>query len=292
VHERRQFGRTVGDGCESAGVFLVVDAGDELGATVTFLSRDSARIRMYLVLPPNYEPGKKYPLIVMPHGGPQARDYITYDDFAAFIASQGYLVARPNFRGSTGYGLEFEKAGYKQWGGVMQDDLQDAAQFLIRKGFAKEGSICLVGGSYGGYAALMGLIKHQNFYSCAVSVNGVTHLRDQLKFDEKRFKEYPDTIALLHESIGNPKTDIALLDANSPLLQVAKVNAPILLIAGTRDEVVPFKQSKAMFKALSKAKKPVEWIPLKDTYHNAWYFEEDRKTIYEEVGKFLSKHLQ
>lgn len=261
------------------------------GATVTFLSRDNARIRMYLILPPGYEPGKKYPLVVMPHGGPQARDYITYDDFAAFIASQGYLVARPNFRGSTGYGLEFEKAGYKQWGGIMQDDLQDAAQFLIRKGFAKEGNICLVGGSYGGYAALMGLIKHQSFYRCAVSVNGVTHLRDQLKFDEKRFKEHPETIGLLYESIGNPKTDAALLDANSPLLQAAKINAPVLLIAGTRDEVVPFKQSKAMFKTLSKTKKSVEWVPLKDTYHNAWYYEEDRKTIYEKVGTFLAKHL-
>lgn len=261
------------------------------GATTTFLTRDGAKIRMYILLPPDYVPGKTYPLIVMPHGGPQARDYNTYDDFAAYLASQGYLVAQPNFRGSTGYGLEFEKSGYKQWGGIMQDDIQDAAQFLIRKGYAKEGRVCLVGGSYGGYAALMGLIKHQDFYRCAVSINGVTHLRDQIHFDEKRFKKYPEVVKSVYESIGDPKIEADLLDANSPLLQVSRVNAPVLLIAGTKDEVVPFNQSNALQKALKKAKKSVEWIPIKDTYHNAMYFKEDRQLIYDKVGHFLAKHL-
>lgn len=261
------------------------------GATTTFLTRDGAKIRMYVLLPPDYEQGKRYPLVVMPHGGPQARDYNSYDDFAAYLASQGYLVARPNFRGSTGYGLEFEKAGYKQWGGIIQDDIQDAAQFLIRKGYAQEGKICLVGGSFGGYSALMGIIRHQNFYRCAVSINGVTHLRDQIDFDEKRFRKYPEIVKSIYETIGDPEKDTQMLDASSPLLQVAKINAPVMLIAGTKDEVVPFNQSKSLHKALKKAKKPVEWIPLKDTYHDAMYFDVDQKLIYEEVGEFLAKHL-
>lgn len=262
-----------------------------LPGIANYISRDGATIRMYLLFPANYQKGQKYPLVVMPHGGPQARDYGFYDDFAAFIASQGYLVARPNFRGSTGYGKAFEEAGYKQWGGIMQDDLQDAAQFLIKKGFVQEEKICLAGASYGGYAALMGLVKHGDFYKCAISINGVTHLAGQLKFDEKRFKKYPELIKYVHDSIGDPKTDATMLAANSPLLQVARINDPVMIIAGTEDEVVPYKQSEAMVKALKKAKKNVEWTSLEDTGHQALYYDEDRETIYTKTRDFLAKHL-
>lgn len=263
-----------------------------LPGIANYTSRDGVTIRMYLLFPANYQKGQKYPLVVMPHGGPQARDYGFYDEFAAFIASQGYFVARPNFRGSTGYGKAFEEAGYKQWGGVMQDDLQDAAQFLIKKGFIQEEKICLAGASYGGYAALMGLVKHGDFYQCAISINGVTHLADQLKFDEKRFKKYPELIKYVHDSIGNPETDATMLAANSPLLQVARINDPVMIIAGTEDEVVPYKQSEAMVKALEKSKKNVEWTSLEDTGHQALYYDEDREMIYTKTRDFLAKHLR
>lgn len=258
----------------------------------TYASRDGKPIRMYLLFPANYQQGKKYPLVVMPHGGPQSRDYAFYDDFAAFVASQGYFVAQPNFRGSTGYGKAFEEAGYKQWGGAMQDDLQDAAQYLITKGYVETGKICLAGASYGGYAALMGLVKHGDFYKCAISINGVTHLADQIKFDEKRFKKRPELIDFVHKSIGDPKADADMLAANSPLLQIHKINAPVMVVAGTEDEVVPYKQSKALVKALEKAKKTVEWISLEDTDHQALYFDEDRETIYTKTGEFLAKNLR
>ena len=258
----------------------------------TYSSRDSKPIRMYLLFPPNYQKDQKYPLVVMPHGGPQSRDYALYDDYAAFIASQGYFVAQPNFRGSTGYGKAFEEAGYKQWGGTMQDDLQDAAQYLIKKGYIQEDKICLVGSSYGGYAALMGLVKHGDFYKCAISINGVTHLADQIEFDEKRFKKRPELVEWVHKTIGNPDSDTKMLAANSPLLQVARIKDPVMIIAGTDDKVVPYKQSKSLVKALEKANKPVEWISLEDTDHQALYFDEDRETIYTKTRDFLAKNLR
>lgn len=258
----------------------------------TYSSRDSKPIRMYLLFPPNYQKDQKYPLVVMPHGGPQSRDYALYDDYAAFIASQGYFVAQPNFRGSTGYGKAFEEAGYKQWGGTMQDDLQDAAQYLIKKGYIQEDKICLVGSSYGGYAALMGLVKHGDFYKCAISINGVTHLADQIEFDEKRFKKRPELVEWVHKTIGHPDSDTKMLTANSPLLQVARINDPVMIVAGTDDKVVPYKQSKSLVKALEKANKPVEWISLEDTDHQALYFDEDRETIYTKTRDFLAKNLR
>ena len=261
-------------------------------AITTYNSRDGKQIRMYLLFPAGYEQGKKYPLVVMPHGGPQSRDYALYDDYAAFIASQGYFVAQPNFRGSTGYGKAFEEAGYKQWGGTMQDDLQDAAQFLIKKGYIEDNKICLAGASYGGYAALMGLIKHGDFYQCAISINGVTHLADQIKFDEKRFSRHKELIDWVHKTIGHPETDANLLATNSPLLHTNKINAPVMIVAGTEDEVVPYKQSKSLAKELEKAKKPVEWVSLEDTYHNALYFDEDRELIYTKSRDFLAKYLK
>lgn len=261
-------------------------------AITNYKSRDGKQIRMYLLFPAGYEQGKKYPLVVMPHGGPQSRDYALYDDYAAFIASQGYFVAQPNFRGSTGYGKAFEEAGYKQWGGTMQDDLQDAAQFLIKKGYIQDNKICLAGASYGGYAALMGLIKHGDFYQCAISINGVTHLADQIKFDEKRFSRHTELIDWVHKTIGHPETDANLLATNSPLLHTNKINAPVMIVAGTEDEVVPYKQSKSLVKELEKAKKPVEWVSLEDTYHNALYFDEDRELIYTKSRDFLAKYLK
>lgn len=267
---------------------------DQLGlpAMANYKSRDGAIIRLYLIFPAGYEKGKQYPLVILPHGGPQARDYALYDDFAAYIASQGYFVARPNFRGSTGYGRAFEEAGYKQWGGIMQDDLQDAARFLIAQGYTSAGNICVVGSSYGGYAALMGAIKHSGDYACAVSINGVTHLRDQIEFDEKRFKRRKEILSYVHNSIGHPTQDAAMLDRNSPLLHVDKIKAPVMVVAGTDDETVPYQQSAALVKALQKAKKPVEWISLKDTGHAALYFDEDRRLVYEKVGEFLAQHLR
>ena len=106
-----------------------------------------------MLLPPTYKQGERYPLVVMPHGGPHARDYPLYDDFAQFIATRGYIVIQPNFRGSIGYGKAFEELGYGEWGGTMQDDLEDAVHFLVNNGLVDELRVCIIGISYGGDAA-------------------------------------------------------------------------------------------------------------------------------------------
>ncbi len=259
-------------------------------AQATYKARDNLAINMHLLLPPNYKKDKTYPLVLLPHGGPIARDTAGYDDFAQFIATRGYIVAQPNFRGSTGYGKAFEEAGYKQWGQAMQEDLEDAVDFLVRKGYADKDKVCIAGISYGGYAALMGTIKTPELFKCSISMNGVTHLVKQIKFD-LRTNDYEDIDTYIAEKIGNYKTETDMLDANSPALHADKIKTPILLVASTDDQIVPYSQAKLMRKALKKAKKTFEFIKLEDSLHNPFYFREDQELVYEEVEKFLARHL-
>lgn len=268
---------------------------EELGipAVTRYKTRDGAKIRAYILLPPEFEPNKTFPMIIFPHGGPQARDSATYDHFAQFMATRGYIVFQPNFRGSTGYGKEFEELGFKQWGGLMQDDLTDGVNYMVKKGYANPGKICIVGGSYGGYAALMGAIKTPDLYQCSVSMNGVTHLKDLINYDirsaDARFLE--KTKKELFKVIGNPETDSAMLNANSPALQAKKIRIPILLIAGEKDLVVSAKQSKMMARALRSAKKKYEYLNLEHAPHNPFHYADEAELVYAKVEEFLAKHL-
>lgn len=262
-----------------------------IAANAYFKTRDNTKIRMYLIFPPNYKDGEKYPLVMMPHGGPHIRDYSYYSSFAQFIATRGYIVARPNFRGSTGYGLEFEEAGYKEWGGLMQYDLDDATQFLIDRGYVDKEQICIVGGSYGGYAALTGVYQRPDLYKCAISINGVTDLKAQVKFFEKKFSSNKKLVKEVHERIGHPKNDAKMLMLKSPITQVSKIKAPVLLVAAENDNVVPFKQSKKMMKALTKHKSNVEFLPIKNSGHNIFYYKEDIEKVYAVVERFLGNNL-
>lgn len=261
-------------------------------AVVSYKTRDGLLIRAFLLLPPGFDPAKPAPLVMLPHGGPQARDYAYYDELAQFIATRGYIVMQPNFRGSTGYGKAFEEAGYKQWGAAMQDDLEDGVQFLVKRGYVDPQRTCIVGISYGGYAALMGMIKTPNLYRCAVSMNGVTHLRDQIKYDMKKFKDEERILNHLFASLGHPQQDKTMLDQASPALHAEKIQGSILLVAGTNDDVVPYNQAKTMSKALKKAKKDFDFIILKDTGHNPIYYEDDIRTVYTALEKFLAEHLK
>ena len=228
----------------------------------------------------------------MPHGGPQARSRPTFDPFAQFLSTRGYVVVEPNFRGSTGYGRSFEEAGYREWGGVMQDDLTDAVHFLVGKGIADPQRVCIVGASYGGYAALMGAVKTPSLFRCAVSLNGVTHLAKMVEYDMKNIVEKEDWQALLFDRIGHPKTDRELLDSNSPALHAGRIRVPVLLVAGTDDETVPFSQARLMEKALKKAGADYEFIRLEDTGHDPFYYQEDMRLVFAAVSEFLRRNLQ
>ena len=256
-----------------------------------FKARDDLPIELFLLLPKGYQSGKKYPLVVLPHGGPQARDRADYDNFAQFVSTRGYIVAQPNFRGSTGFGKTFERAGYKQWGEAMQDDLEDAVHFLIEQGLTEVNKACIAGISYGGYAALMGAVKSSKLFRCAISINGVTDLPNMIEYDEKVLDDDNLIDKYLHQRIGHPKKDEPFLVARSPVRLASKFKVPVLVVASTDDEIVPYSQAKALVKALKKADKPYQFLKLKDTGHNPFYYRDDMIEVYGAVEEFLAKHL-
>ncbi len=261
-------------------------------AMATYMTRDGVPIRAYLLLPVGFEKGTPHPTVILPHGGPHSRSRLDYDEFAQFLSTRGYIVIQPNFRGSVGYGRDFEEAGYRQWGGVMQDDVTDAVDFMVRQGYTDPERVCIVGASYGGYAALMGAIKTPDLYQCAISLNGVTHLEKLVKFDMKRNVEKEEWQRLLFDRIGHPRDDREMLDANSPALHADKISIPVLIVAGTDDDIVPYSQSKLMVKALKKADVDHEFIRLADTGHNPFYWEEDVRVVFAAIEEFLAEHLQ
>jgi len=260
-------------------------------AAANYSARDGKKIHAYILLPVEYEKGKTYPLIVMPHGGPQSRDRADYDDFAQFLSTRGYIVIQPNFRGSTGMGKEFEEAGYKQWGQQMQDDLTDAVGFMVKKGYADPAKVCIVGISYGGYAALMGAIKTPELYRCSVSINGVTHLRNMIATDAKDIDDDKMLEKYWYQRVGDPKLDKEMLDANSPALHADKINIPLLVIASTDDHIVDYDQATDLVSALNKNKKDFKFIKLKDSPHDPFYYKKDVEVVYREVGGFVAKYL-
>ncbi|WP_395338265.1 alpha/beta hydrolase family protein [Ningiella sp. W23] len=260
------------------------------GLKIQYPTRDKQLIDAYILLPPSFTGDKPMPLVVMPHGGPQARDTMNYDHFAQFVSTRGYLVIQPNFRGSTGYGKDFEKAGYKEWGGLMQEDLEDAVNFLISEKLVEPNQVCIVGISYGGYAALQGLVKTPDMYQCGVSINGVSHLPEQIEFDLNKF-ESDRLHTYIKESIGDPATDMKMLQARSPALNADKVQQPLLLIHSEKDNIVPYDQGEMMYEALQNHEKQVEMITLEDSFHNPFRYREDIETVYDAVERFLKANL-
>lgn len=260
-------------------------------AVTNYAARDGTLLRAYILLPKSFEQGKALPTIILPHGGPQSRSRQDYHRFAQFLSTRGYIVVMPNFRGSVGYGRDFEVAGYRQWGGLMQDDLTDAARFMIAKGYTDSDRICIVGASYGGYAALMGAIKTPDLYRCAVSLNGVTHLTKMVKYDMKQIVDKSEWGELLFDRIGHPDQDKDMLAANSPALNADKINIPVMIVAGTEDNTVPYEQAKRMVKALKKAGVDYSFLSLKDTGHNPFYYREDEISVFSAIEGFLQKHL-
>jgi dipeptidyl aminopeptidase/acylaminoacyl peptidase len=254
--------------------------------SIIYKARDGLEIHGYLTLPPGYGPpdsGKRrIPFVVLPHGGPSARDSIGFDYLAQMIASRGYGVLQPNYRGSRGYGGAFERAGYQQWGLKMQDDVTDGTHWLIDHGLADPARICIVGWSYGGYAALMGAIKTPDLYRCAASIAGVTDLRRRLdRAEQSRFAD-----------INLPRfdSDPAVLEENSPVLQAARIRIPVLLVHGRRDFTVSVEDSEAMETALRDAGRPVRALYFDDDDHYL-FREEDRVALMRALSEFLGESL-
>jgi dipeptidyl aminopeptidase/acylaminoacyl peptidase len=256
---------------------------------ITYKARDGMEIHAYLTRPPGAPAGTPLPLVVMPHGGPEARDSLGFDIWAEILATRGYMVLQPNFRGSAGYGRKFTEAGYGQWGGKMQNDITDGVMQLIRSGQADPNRICIFGASFGGYAALYGAAQSPGLYKCAASFAGVADLRALVQW-EHATKGHEERYAYAERSIGDPDRDGGKLKAVSPLTYVAKYKVPVLLIHGTEDRSVPVEQSQMMDQALRAAHKDVRLVVFPGEGHTDWS-PRDEQTALAEVAGFIEGHI-
>ncbi len=258
--------------------------GTRFGRTEKFDYRaaDGLLIPGYLTTPINRD-ARNLPLIVLPHGGPAARDSQAFDWWAHFYASRGYAVYQPNFRGSSGYGAAYLEAGFREWGGKMQDDITEGVEKLVGEGIVDKRRICIVGASYGGYAALAGAMRSPELYACAVGVNGVYDLLDLLERDR-------DDESFWGVRIGRRSDDAAALREASPARNAKAINAPVLLLHGKDDVVVPEIQSRTMKGALERAGKNVTYVPLEGEDH--WLSRaETRIRMLEESIRFIDRHI-
>lgn len=250
-----------------------------------YLARDGLSIPTYLTLPVGRAP-KALPLIIMPHGGPYGvRDTLDYNSEVQFLANRGYAVLQPNFRGSESYGEDFFKRGEGQIGRAMQDDLDDAMDWLVKDGVADPARVCIVGASYGGYAALWGVIRNPERYRCAASFAGVTDFKSQLKYSLKTLKtryrrEWQTTVK------GDADFD---LDLVSPAKHAARLSRPVLITHGDEDSNVPFSQYKTMVAALKKANKAAETHVYKGEGHG-FADDQNEKDWLDRLEAFLAKH--
>mgnify|MGYP003139019710 FL=1 len=284
---------------ETGQMMLVADERDNIPpdavgqmVSVNYKARDGLNIPSILTWPAgvDIETASKLPLVVMPHGGPESYDAVGFDWMAQYFANRGYLVLQPNFRGSSGYGTEHRILGKGEWGGKMQDDITDGVQTLVEQGLADPTRVCIVGASYGGYAALAGGAFTPDLYKCVVAVAPVSGIRPLLvdvKWDNGR-KHW--ALDYWQENIGDLDEEREKLDAISPARAADKFTAPVLLIHGNDDTIVPIKQSEIMERALEKAGKDVTFLELEGEDH--WMSDGDtRIDALRAMAIFIDQHI-
>lgn len=256
---------------------------------ISYAASDGMTIPGYLTLPPGRDP-RALPLVVLPHGGPASRDVLGFDWWAQALASRGYAVLQPNFRGSDGLGQAHLEAGYGEWGRRMQTDLSDGVRHLAEQGIIDPARTCIVGASYGGYAALAGVTLQRGVYRCAASVAGVSDLRGMVRWAaERQGLRNNSTVRYWNRFMGADGSGDRSLDERSPALRAAEADAPVLLLHGLDDTVVPFEQSRDMARALQRAGRPYELIELAGEDH--WLsVGATRRRMLAETVRFLEAH--
>ena len=255
---------------------------------VSYRSLDGTEIPAYLTLPA--DGARNAPAVVLVHGGPVVRDRWAWNPEVQMLASRGYAVLQPQFRGSAGFGRKFESAGYGEWGRAMQDDVTAGAQWLAAQGFADPRRMCVYGASYGGYAALWALVKTPRLFRCGASLAGVSDLGLLLAGDSDANKREVGRLELAR-MIGQTRQEARRLDDVSPLRHAARIEAPVLLAHGNLDQRVPLVHSEKMLEALRAGGKQVEWIELRGERHgmaNA----ENRERFYNALFAFLARNTE
>jgi dipeptidyl aminopeptidase/acylaminoacyl peptidase len=259
---------------------------------VRYKARDGLEIPALLTLPPGAK-RSGLPLVVMVHGGPFVRGGSWgWNAETQFLASRGYAVLEPEFRGSQGFGIKHFKAGFKQWGLAMQDDLADGVRWAVDKGIVDGKRVCIAGASYGGYAAMMGLVKHPELYKCGINWVGVTDIN--LLYNggwtftndtSDEFKAYG-----MPEMVGDPVKDAAQLKATSPLEQAARITQPVLLGYGGVDRRVPVNHGTRFRDALLQTNKDVEWVEYPEEGHG-WALEKNNIDFWGRVERLLERTI-
>lgn len=260
--------------------------------TVEYKARDGLTIPAIITWPAGVAEDKRtnLPLVVLPHGGPEAYDSVDFDWLAQFLANEGYMVLQPNFRGSAGFGAVFRNAGRGEWGRKMQDDITDGTAALARMGWADPARTCIVGWSYGGYAALAGGALTPDLYKCVASIAGVSDLREMLSEERLQHGTRSRTVTYWEMLIGDTNKDREAIDAVSPARLADRFKAPVLLIHGTDDLVVKSSQSDRMAAALRRENKPVEYLKIKGDDHNL-QSNESRAEALSALAAFLKTHI-
>jgi dipeptidyl aminopeptidase/acylaminoacyl peptidase len=252
----------------------------------SFVARDGLRIQGYLTYPPGKKK-KDLPVVLNVHGGPWVRDSWGYDPEAQWLANRGYVCLQVNYRGSSGYGKKFLNAGNKEWAGKMHNDLVDAVHWLIKKGVADPKKIAIYGGSYGGYAALVGATFTPDFFRCAIDLVGPSNLITFIRSVPPYWSNY---LADLHKRVGNPDTEFEFLKSRSPLFKVDAIKIPLLIAQGANDPRVKQAESEQIIEALKKKNLEYEYLLFPDEGHG-FAKPGNRLKFYAAAEKFLAKYL-
>jgi dipeptidyl aminopeptidase/acylaminoacyl peptidase len=252
---------------------------------VTFKARDGLVLHGFLTMPA-HPAGSKVPLVLVPHGGPFGIvDDWFFDTDAQFLASRGYAVLQVNYRGSAGRGPDFKESGYREWGGKIQDDLVDGVRWAVATGEVEGGRMCVYGGSFGGYSALMLAAREPSLFKCVVGYAGVYDLNLLFKPRNNRWDESMSNF--FRKTVG---TDKAELDRYSPALLADRITAPVMLVHGGQDKIALVENAEKMRGALIKAGRPPEWL-LAPSEGHGFYTTRNRTDFYERLEAFLAKHI-
>jgi dipeptidyl aminopeptidase/acylaminoacyl peptidase len=253
---------------------------------VSYKARDGMTIQGYLTLPKNSD-GKNLPVVVNPHGGPWARDVWGYNPQVQFLANRGYAVLQMNFRGSTGYGRNFWKASFKQWGLKMQDDVTDGVNWLVAQGVADKDRVAIYGGSYGGYVTLAGLAFTPDLYRCGVDYVGVSNIFTLMETVPPYWIPMREKF---YEMIGDPVKEKELVRKASPLFSADKIKAPLLVVQGAQDPRVKKSESDQIVEALKKRGVDVPYL-VKENEGHGFRNQENKFEFYRTMEAFLDKHM-
>ena len=254
-----------------------------------FAARDGLSIPVLITHPPGKADAAR-PAVVLVHGGPWVRGtHWAWEPEAQFLASRGYVVIEPEFRGSEGYGFKHFRAGWKQWGLAMEDDIADAVQWAVKQGWVDAKRVCIAGASYGGYATLMGLVRYHELYQCGIEWVGVSDVNLMYSIDWSDISDEMKSYSM-PTLIGDKVADAQQLKDTSPLEQAAKIRRPLLMAYGAIDYRVPVEHGKYLRDAVEKTNKDVEWVVYSDEGHG-WRMLETNVDFWTRVEKFLARHL-